>query len=139
MSSLQLAHTHACFVLTLTTKSASKHAHTIPAFEVSFLQFNPDVHGRLEMSEKDIKHISAVHILLTTALDDITTTDEHLESLKKKLSNKNLKALKFVCEDLKLLPILSEPQSAPIRITRLMYAEYLTTWVCFSLFSSDLH
>jgi Transposase family tnp2 len=124
-----LAQNHTRRVLKLTTKSASERAEPMPAFEASFLQFDPDVHGSLEMSDNDIVHISVIHNLLTASLDDDTNASEHLETLKKRLSNKNLKALTFVYDDLKLSTFM--PQTAPVKMTRLMYAESLVNWVCY--------
>jgi hypothetical protein len=126
-----LAQAHTRYVLTLTMKSATERAQFAPAFEANFLQFDPEVHG-LDMSENDIDHIPVIHNLLIAPLDDIMTVNEHLGNLKKKLCTKNLKALKFVYEDLKLSPPL-QSHLATSKMTRLMYAESLMTWVCYSL------
>ena len=56
------------------------------------------------LSNKEAKQVSTIHQLLKSAYTDKEDDDSQWSQLQKQLMNKNILALKFVCNDLNLFP-----------------------------------
>lgn len=134
-----LAQNHFRYTLCLTTTEATASAPQPPAFTHKFRQVDRD---QSSLSSNDIKHVSLIHQLLTAALegvgDDGTITDASvrdgsLSTLRKRLTQKNLQALQFVCRDLDIQP-QAEGSTAisgsPVRFYKNDWARALVQWVC---------
>jgi hypothetical protein len=138
------AHHHFRVVLGLTSISAA----TLPPLEIAFsYKFkNIDIDDKPfpdDMNEKEIKQVSAIHVLLTAPLDGVNDSgaivnqddfQQSLNQLSKRLSSKNKKPLQFVCRDLECQP---DPKPNPYhqslagstRFNKTDWVETLVKWV----------
>jgi hypothetical protein len=90
-----LTQFHFCEVLNLTTASASDKPDVAPAFSYPFCF--PDSHEIASISEKELKQISGIQVLLTSLIDDgDIAIEESLLLLADKLQRSNLGPLSFV-------------------------------------------
>ena len=109
------AQDHFRQILALTKESAGSKPEPLPAFIYKFVKIIlenspfPD-----NMTKKEVKQVEQIHLLLMAPLageDDAgvivnqVLLDDSITLLSHCLGGKNMKALKFVCNDLKLLPI----------------------------------
>ena len=84
-----------------------------PAFEYIFMKFDiKDPPFPSDMTEKEAKQVRQIHLLLTTPLAEVDDTgaivdqalfDNSITKLSHCLNDKNTKALKFVCDNLKFV------------------------------------
>ena len=108
------AEDHFHHILSLTKESAESKPIPPPAFDYKFTRIKvddppfPD-----DMSEKEAKQVGHIHALLVAplagvdnagAIVDHAVFDGSVTLLGCRLDSKNMKALKFVCSDLKLIP-----------------------------------
>lgn len=144
-----LFSTHFRHILGLTAASAALPPLDVPAFSYNFVKIDDTLNPPLGMTEKEVKQVQSIHILLTKAFADEEDDSEvdfesQVENLRKKLMNKNGKPLKFVCDDLGLQPthnLGGIPQNRKIRKEDVV-AE-LINWVggrfVLVLHQTDLH
>ncbi|KAF8591820.1 hypothetical protein K439DRAFT_1644119 [Ramaria rubella] len=94
----RLVQCHICDILDLLTRSATTKPVTQSAFSFNFQQ----AHSDHNMVDKEVKQVAQIHTLLTAPIYDEIEEEiqTQLEVLKGKLLQKNLKPLKFVCNDL---------------------------------------
>jgi hypothetical protein len=74
------------------------------------------------LTQKEIKQVTQIQTLLVAPIDIDENQDIAMEHLSSKLLQKNTSALKFVCNDLDCLPVLS-------RVRKANYATALVNWV----------
>lgn len=100
-----LASAHFRVFLGLTTVSATTPDPRVPAFNH---KFSKSTAGNNSLSDNEVKQLDAIHTLLTMTLIDPNAVESDLQvaiaSLEKKLTAKNTRPLKYVCEDLGLVP-----------------------------------
>lgn len=109
-----IAHHHFRTVLGLTSASAASNPEITQAFTHAFTKVDPDnIPLPDEMTVKEAKSVNGIHALLTAplaGLDDDGCVIDHAEhtasvqSLSKRLSNRNIKPLKFVALDISVVP-----------------------------------
>lgn len=98
-----LVQHHSRDVLGLTKTAAHAKIDVIPAFRWTFKTADPSIDPD-RLTEREMKQISKIHLLLTAPVNQEDSTQEHLDKLHKALFGKNHKALAFVCNDLDHLP-----------------------------------
>ena len=96
---------HFWWILLLTSADAATPIPPTPAFSHNFVPINENDAASNNMNRTEVEQVSAIHRLLTEALEG-TTGEAGLASLRKYLMDKNTKALIFVCNDLQLHPAL---------------------------------
>jgi hypothetical protein len=99
----------------------------------------PDAEYRSKviLTDNDLKHIPKIYNDLVAEIlaDNETALDQQFAQLTKSLGNKNLKALRYVSKIVGAQPTFGKDFSphtssrTPGRITRINYAEGLTSWV----------
>jgi hypothetical protein len=134
-----VAHHHFRVVLGLTSVSAASKPETRRAFSHRFTTIDledgppPD-----NMSAKEAKSVASIHTLLMAPLEgvgddghviDQVVFDDSVGNLSKRLSNRNIKPLRFVADD-----VLSAPPPSG-RIYKKHWVDTLVSWVC----SHQLH
>jgi hypothetical protein len=133
-----LAHHHVREVLGLTSISASYKAIVPLAFHHPFItESDAD-----SLNDKQKKHVSQIHTLLSLSIygRDDAEIERELMVVMKKIQNRSLAALKFVCKDvLVACPPPDWPEGKPIVKSDL--AKLLIKWVsddhCFVAFSNQ--
>ena len=108
------AEDHFCHILFLMKESAESRPVPLPVFDHKFTKIKVDDPPFPDsMCEKEAKQIGDIHTLLTAPLAGIDSAgtavdhavfDNNITLLQSHLNNKNTKVLKFICNDLKLLP-----------------------------------
>jgi hypothetical protein len=114
-----LVQCHCRDVLGLTAASAREKMPVQPAFSYDFSVAEP---GLTTLTQKEIKQVTQIQTLLVAPIDIDENQDIAMEHLSSKLLQKNSSALKFVCNDLDCLPVLS-------RVRKANYATALVNWV----------
>jgi Transposase family tnp2 len=132
-----VAHHHFRIALGLTSVSAASKPEVVRAFSHRFTKVDseqlplPD-----DMSVKEAKSLTGIHSLLTAALagvdDDGNVIDQEefdasIASFSKRLSNKNMKPLRFVARDVNCAP------TSLGRIYKKQWVDALVSWVCLYL------
>jgi hypothetical protein len=134
--------------LKLTAVDAKKKERPAPAFSHYFripvAEGHPDYDSLPEdkkLNKAQISHVRLIHTSLTASLatndnmevDDDDDDEEHrdLEDLTEELSKRQLKSLRFICDDLGLQPLLDHP---PQKAYRIHWARALAEWVCSFFF-----
>lgn len=144
------AQDHFRQILALTKESAESKPEPPPAFDYKFAKIDskeppfPD-----DMTEKEAKQVGQIHLLLTAPLAGVDDTgvivdhallDNSITLLDHRLAGKNMKALVFVCSDLKLVPSKPDLRSGTLvsnpRYYKKDWIQCLVEWVCifFDLF-----
>jgi hypothetical protein len=126
-----LAQAHFREFLGLTSAIAAKaqtESDLRPAFTQDFLCIDTSEAGS-SLSQNDRKHVKSIHSLLLSAVDNVGNGEEcqqiqeHFDKLERKLTAKNVAALKFVAEGLSLSP----PETR--RVHKIHWVKVLMTWV----------
>jgi hypothetical protein len=132
-----VTHHHFRIALGLTSVSAASKPEVVRAFSHRFTKVDseqlplPD-----DMSVKEAKSLTGIHSLLTAALagvdDDGNVIDQEefdasIASFSKRLSNKNMKPLRFVARDVNCAP------TSLGRIYKKQWVDALVSWVCLYL------
>jgi hypothetical protein len=127
-----LAQAHFREYLGLTTATAARaqaESDLRPAFTHDFNHVQNSAEAQ-SLSPNDRKHVDSIHSLLLSAVDRVGGCQEdqpfegHLRNLERKLTAKNVAALKFVAEGLGL-----SPPSGLKRIHKVHWVKVLITWV----------
>lgn len=132
-----LVQYHFWEVLALTETTAKAQEPLVPAFSHKF-QLPDEAYVTKHLDKKlDQTHIPHIHSLLTAPVgkegDDESLDTENMKLLGTQLQKKNLNALRFVAESLKL------PCNAGT-LRKADYIQALQNWVCFLYrISSNIH
>lgn len=122
-----LASAHFRVFLGLTTVSATTPDPRVPAFNH---KFSKSTAGNNSLTDNEVKQLDAIHTLLTMTLIDPNAVESDLQvaiaSLEKKLTTKNTRPLKYVCEDLGLVP---PPKPKNARLVKKDWVRELSQWV----------
>ncbi len=111
---------HCRELLKLTTAEATSRPEFIPAFDYEFRV--PE--------QGNVKEVTRAHKLLTEPAPaaDPDTIALHLNNLEKKLGKLKLSSLKFLCEDLRCLPVKTTRNTTPVRVFKIDFAKALIAW-----------
>jgi hypothetical protein len=130
-----VAHHHFRIALGLTSVSAASKPEAARAFSHRFTKVDPqELPLPDDMSVKEAKSLAGIHSLLTAALAGVNNDsdvidqeefDTSVANLSKRLSNKNIPALRFVALDVNCAPASSR------RIYKKDWVNALVSWVCF--------
>ena len=118
---------HFRYNLGLTATNAALPDPPIYAFSHNFTTIdNSATNLPPGLSNKEAKQVSTIHRLLKSAYTDKEDDDSQSSQLRKQLMNKNILALKFVCDDLNLFP---EPCLHSTRLFKKDWVSELMRWV----------
>ena len=116
-------------ILGLTSANAKETQALLPAFEYTFavvdIEGNSHLPEKAWLSDKEITQVESIgHALCQHVGDGAEEQEKGLEDLHRRLMNKNLKALNFVGNGLKL------PLKA--KMTKRLWVDALVTWASVS-------
>ena len=120
-----VAH-HTQNLLRLTNEDTSQTSKSAPAFEYTFKTPDPTDAAALLMTTKEMLQVPAIHNLLVTQVShppNSARSDTFMEKLQKKLSQKNICTLQYVCQTLGCTPTNSS------RVLKTDYVTALVDWV----------
>ena len=118
---------HFCYNLGLTAANAVLPDPPTYAFSHNFTTIdNPTTNPPPGLSGKEARQVGTIHQLLKSAYTDGEDDDAQSSQLQKRLTDKNIPALKFVCDDLNLSP---RPRLHSTRLFKKDWASELMRWV----------
>lgn len=127
-----LVANHFRVFLGLTMVSATTADPRIPAFQYKFSKIEVIDGPLVGFTENEVKQLGVIHTLLTAVLIDPGDVDSDLQTaittLEKKLMSKNKLPLKYVCENLGLIP---PPKPNNARLVKKDWVRELLQWVSF--------
>lgn len=117
---------HFRYNLGLTAADAASPDPPIYAFSHNFTTIDKPTTPPPGLSSKEAKQVGTIHQLLTSAYTDDEEDDAQSSQLRKRLMDKNIPALKFVCNDLGLVP---RPRLHSTKLFKKDWVSALMYWV----------